>query len=198
MVGDEIVAMSITAMEEKCFKGLKRIENIFKDGSGSGRVLWTFLVTIVMAGTAVMAGEREIPPGEQVAFGGVIITTGGLVVSVHEFLSPLKDTCIQGQENGKIRRIRPSELKEILLLEPGCPYGIYLHGISGGCRLWLTVRTGETIRLTDADFTPRNIEQNGLVYEVLNRVTGRRETRALWPAEIGVIRIGPPVARPGE
>ena len=160
--------------------------------------LQIFLVAILMAVTAAVAGERDISLGEQVAFGGAIITTGGLVVPVHEFLSPLKDTYIQGQEDGKIRRIRPSELKEILLLEPGCPYGIYLHGVSGGCRLQLTVRTGETIRLTEADFTPRNIEQNGLVYEVLNKATGRIETRALWPAEIAVIRIEGPVTAPGE
>jgi len=167
-------------------------------GKGPIRFMQVFLMVIVMAGTAAIAGEREIPLGEQVSFGGVIITTRGLIVPVQEFLSPLKDTCIQGQEDGKIRRIRPSELTEILLLEPGCPYGVYLHGVSGGCRLQLTVRTGETIRLTEADFTPRNVEQNGLTYQVLNRATGTIDTRALWPADIAVIRIEGPVTTPAE
>ena len=157
-----------------------------------------FMISFWMAVTAAVAGERDIPLGEQVSFGGVIITTRGLIVPVHEFLSPLKDTCIQGQENGKIRRIRPSELTEILLLEPGCPYGVYLHGVSGGCRLQLTVRTGETIRLIEADFTPRNIEQNGLTYQVRNRATGTIDTGALWPAEIAVIRIEGSVANSGD
>ncbi len=161
-------------------------------------VLQIFLMAVLMPSNLAIAGERDIPLGEQVAFGGAIITIGGLVVPVFEFLSPLKDTCIQGQEDGKIRRIRPSELTEILLLEPGCPYGLYLHGVSGGCRLQLTVRTGEMIHLTNADFTPRNVEQNGLTYQVLNRVTGRRETRALWPADIAVIRIEGPVTTPAE
>ncbi len=161
-------------------------------------VLQIFLMAVLMPLNLAIAGERDIPLGEQVSFGGVIITTRGLIVPVHEFLSPLKDTCIQGQENGKIRRIRPSELTEILLLEAGCPYGIYLHGVSGGCRLQLTVRTGETIRLIEADFTPRNIEQNGLTYQVLNRATGTIDTRALWPAEIAVIRIEGPVTTPAE
>ena len=164
----------------------------------AGLALHAFLFAILVPVTTAVAGEREIPPGEQVAFGGTIVTNGGLVVPVHEFLSPLKDTYIQGEQDGRVRKFKPSELREILLLEPGCPYGIYLHGISGGCRLWLTVRTGETIRLTDADFTPRNIEQNGLVYEVLNEATGRRETRALWPANIAVIRIEGPVTTPAE
>ena len=156
------------------------------------------LLAIPMAVTAAVAGERQIPPEEQVAFGGVIITTGGLAVPVLEFLSPLKDTYIQGQQDGRILRFRSSDLKEILLLEPGCPYGLYLHGVSGGCTLQITDRAGKSIRLSNADFTPQNVEDNGLVYRILNRTTERIETRALRPAEIAVIRIEPPAPNPEE
>lgn len=156
------------------------------------------LLTMPMAVTAAGAGERQIPPGEQVAFGGAIITTGGLMVRVLEFLSPLKDTYIQGQQDGRVLRLRPSDLREILLLEPGCPYGLYLHGGLRGCTLQVTDRAGESIRLTDADFTSQNVEENGLVYRVLNKATGRIETRALRPAEIAVIRIEGSATNPGE
>jgi hypothetical protein len=160
--------------------------------------LQALLLAMPMAVTAAVAGEREIPPEEQVAFGGAIVTTGGLVVRVLEFLAPLKDTYIQGQQDGRILRFRPSDLREILLLEPGCPYGLYLHGGSRGCTLQITDQAGKSIRLSNADFTPQNVEENGLVYRVLNRATGRIETRALRPAEIVVIRIESPGTSPGE
>ena len=156
------------------------------------------LLAAAMAGTSAFAGERQIPPEEQVAFGGAIITTGGLVVPVLEFLSPLKDTYIQGQQDGRIVRFRPRDLREILLLEPGCPYGLYLHGSFRGCSLQITDLAGRLIRLRNADFTPKNVEENGLAYRVLNRATGRIETRALRPAEIAVIRIEAPATNPGE
>jgi hypothetical protein len=156
------------------------------------------LLTVAMAATTAVAGERQIPPEEQVAFGGVIVTTGGLVVPVLEFLSPLKDTYIQGQQDGQTFKLRPSDLREILLLEPGCPYGLYLHGVSRGCSLQITDRAGKSIRLSNADFTPQNVEENGLVYRVLNGTTGGIETRALRPAEIAVIRIEGPAPNPQE
>jgi len=156
------------------------------------------LLSIVMAVTAAVAGERQIPLAEQVAFGGTIITTGGTVVPVLEFLSPLKDTYIQGQQDGQTFKFRANDLREILLLEPGCPYGLYLHGVSGGCTLQITDRAGKSIRLSNADFTPQNVEDNGLVYRILNRTTERIETRALRPAEIAVIRIEPPAPNPEE
>lgn len=156
-------------------------------------VLKALLLLPMLTGVAVaVAGERQIPPEEQVAFGGTIVTTGGLVVPVLEFLSPLKDTYIQGQQDGRILRFRASDLEEILLLEPGCPYGLYLHGVSRGCSLQITDRAGNLIRLGNADFTPQNVEENGLAYRVLNKATGRIETRALRPAEIAVIRIEGP------
>jgi hypothetical protein len=162
-------------------------------------VLKALLLLPMLTGVAVaVAGERQIPPGEQVAFGGAIVTTGGLVVRVLEFLSPLKDTYIQGQQDGRILRLRASDLKEILLLEPGCPYGLYLHGVSRGCSLQITDRAGNLIRLSNADFTPQNVEENGLVYQVLNKATGRIETRALRPAEIAVIRIEGPATNPRD
>jgi hypothetical protein len=161
-------------------------------------VLQVLLLAMPMAVTDAVAGGREIPPGEQVAFGGAIVTTGGLVVRVLEFLSPLKDTYIQGQQDGRILRFRPSDLREILLLEPGCPYGLYLHGGSRGCSLQITDQAGNLIRLSNADFTPQNVEENGLVYRVLNKATGQIETRALRPAEIAVIRIESPGPNPGE
>jgi hypothetical protein len=160
--------------------------------------LQALLLAMPMAVTAAFAGERQIPPEEQVAFGGAIITTGGLVVPVLEFLSPLKDTYIQGQQDGQTFKFRPSDLREILLLEPGCPYGLYLHGGSRGCSLQITDRAGKSIRLSNADFTPKNVEENGLAYRVLNRATGRIETRALRPAEIAVIRIEGPATNSGE
>jgi hypothetical protein len=156
------------------------------------------LLAMPLAVTAAFVGERQIPPEEQAAFGGVIITTDGLVVPVLEFLSPLKDTYIQGQQDGQTFKFRPSDLREILLLEPGCPYGLYLHGGFRGCTLQITDRAGRLIRLSNADFTPQNVEENGLAYRVLNRATGRIETRALRPAEIAVIRLEGPVTNPGE
>ena len=144
-------------------------------------VLQVLLLAMAMAVTDAIAGERQIAPGEQVPFGGAIVTTGGLVVRVLEFLSPLKDTYIQGKQDGRILRFRPSDLREILLLEPGCPYGLYLHGGSRGCTLQVTDRAGESIRLTNADFGPYNLEESGLAYRVLNGATGRIETRALRP-----------------
>jgi hypothetical protein len=160
--------------------------------------LQALLLAMPMAVTDAGAGERQIAPGEQVAFGGAIITTGGLMVRVLEFLSPLKDTYIQGKQDGRILRFRPSDLREILLLEPGCPYGLYLHGGSRGCTLQVTDRAGESIRLTNADFGPYNLEESGLAYRVLNGATGRIETRALRPAEIAVIRVEGPATNPGE
>ena len=157
-----------------------------------------FLVVIVMAGTAAIAGERDIPLGEQVAFGGAIVTTRGWMIPVHEFLWPLKDTYIQGEQDGRIRKFKASELREILFLEPGCPYGVYLHGVSRGCRLQITDLAGRLIRLINADFTSRNIEESGLAYQVLNRATGRIQTRSLRPADIAIIRIEIPVTTPAE
>ncbi len=120
------------------------------------------------------------------------------MVPVLEFLSPLKDTYIQGEQDGRILRFRASDLKEILLLEPGCQYGLYLHGAFRGCSLQITHRAGKSIRLSNADFTPQNVEENGLAYRVLNKATGRIETRALRPAEIAVIRTEGPATNPGE
>jgi hypothetical protein len=156
------------------------------------------LLAMPLAATAAFAGERQIPPEEQVSFGGFIVTTGGSVVRVLEFLSPLKDTYIQGEQDRRMLRFRASDLREILLLEPGCPYGLYLHGGSRKCDLRLTDRAGNSIRLSHADFTPQNVEENGLAYRVLNKATGQIETRALRPAEIAVIRIESPGTSPGE
>lgn len=136
-----------------------------------------------------LAGGREIPKEEQVSFGGSIITRGGRSIEVVEFLSPLKDNYIQGEYEGRVVKVKASDLKEILLLDVGCGYGWYFHGPQWKGRMGVTYRSDKRLEISSADFCAYNLQDGEFQYRVYNEALGKNETRRIMTTRIARILI---------
>lgn len=148
------------------------------------------LIQILGSNGLTFAAGREIPKEEQVPFGGSIILRDGGSVRVVEFLSPLKDNYIQGEYEGRVVKIKASDLKEILLLDVGCGYGWYFHGPQWKGRMRITYRSGKSLEISSADFCAYNLQDGEFQYKVYNEALGKNETRQVMTTRIARILIG--------
>jgi len=148
------------------------------------------LIIILSSNGLSLETAREIPREEQVSFAGSIITRAGTSIRVVEFLSPLKDNYIQGEYEGRVVRIKASDLKEILLLDVGCGYGWYFHGPQWKGRMRVTYRSGKGLEISSADFCAYNLQDGEFQYKVYNEALGKNETRHIMTTRIATILIG--------
>jgi hypothetical protein len=153
-----------------------------------GIALPILMILLGSDGTSFAEG-REIPKEEQVCFGGSIITRAGTSIRVVEFLSPLKDNYIQGEYEGRVVKIKASELKEIMLLDVGCGYGWYVHGPQWKGRMRITYRSGKSLEISSADFCAYNLQDGEFQYKVYNEALGKNETRQIMTTRIATILI---------
>jgi len=154
-----------------------------------GIALPILMILLASDGT-IFAEGRDIPREEQVSFGGSIILRDGGSVRVVEFLSPLKDNYIQGEYEGRMVKIKASDLKEILLLDVGCGYGWYFHGPQWKGRMRVTYRSGKGLEISSADFCAYNLQDGEFQYKVYNEALGKNETRHIMTTRIATILIG--------
>jgi hypothetical protein len=147
------------------------------------------LILLFTADIVSYGADRKIPEEEQGVFGGTIITREGKIIHVVEFLSPLKDNYIKGEYLGRVLRIRPSELKEVFLLEEGCGYGYYFHGPYWKGRMRITYRSGEELEISSADFCSYNLQDREFQFKVWNHSLGKHETRWIMTTRIERITI---------
>ncbi len=147
------------------------------------------LIQILGSNALSFAEGREIPREEQVSFGGSIILRDGGLIRVVEFLSPLKDNYIQGEYEGRVVKIKASDLKEILLLDVGCGYGWYFHGPQWKGRMRITYRSGKGLEISSADFCAYNLQDGEFQYKVYNEALGKNETRQIMTTRIAMILI---------
>ena len=170
----------------------RRLVIMFLNGF-KGCFLHLMLPALILFFTADIdsyGADRKIPKEEQVVFGGTIITREGKSIQVVEFLSPLKDNYIEGEHLGRVLRIKPSELKEILLLDEGCGYGYYFHGPWWKGRMRVTYRSGEEVEISGSDFCSYNLQDREFQFKVWNGSLGKHETRWIMTTRIAGIVIG--------
>ncbi len=153
------------------------------------RITLPALLMLLAANVDSYGTDRKIPKEEQVVFGGTIITREGKMIQVVEFLSPLKDNYIKGEYLGRVLRIKPSELKEIFLVEEGCGYGYYFHGPYWKGRMSVRYRAGEELELSAADFCSYNLQDREFQYRIWNSSLGKHETRWIMTTRIERITI---------
>jgi hypothetical protein len=147
------------------------------------------LIIVLGSDSSSLAAEREIPNEERASFGGSIILRDGRSIEVVEFLSPLKDNYIQGEYEGRVVKIKASDLKEIVLLDVGCGYGWYFHGPQWKGRMRITYRSGESLEISSADFCAYNLQDGEFQYKVYNEALGKNETRQIMTTRIATILI---------
>lgn len=147
------------------------------------------LMILLASDASSFAAGREIPKEEQVSFGGSIITRAGTSIEVLEFLSPLKDNYIQGEYEGRMVKIKGSDLKEIVLLDVGCGYGWYFHGPQWKGRMRITYPSGKTLEISSADFCAYNLQDGQFQFKVYNEALGKNETRQIMTTRIARILI---------
>ena len=157
---------------------------------GLFRIALPILIQILGSNSLTFAAGREIPREEQVSFGGSIILRDGGLIRVVEFLSPLKDNYIQGEYEGRVVKIKASDLEEILLLDVGCGYGWYFHGPQWKGRMRITYRSGKSLEISSADFCAYNLQDGEFQYKIYNEPLGKNETRQIMTTRIATILIG--------
>jgi len=162
--------------------------------SGLFRIALPILIQILGSNGLSFAEGREIPREEQVSFGGSITLRDGGSIEVVEFMSPLKDNYIQGEYEGRVVKIKASDLKEIVLLDVGCGYGWYFHGPQWKGRMCITYRSGKSLEISSADFCAYNLQDGEFRYKVYNEALGKNETRQIMTTRIATILIGDVVA----